>query len=160
LEVVEDCFVAAGRLEECSGWAVGYAQVVTLAICEERHESKVPPTSSPSSVHGPTKIRFGSCRVGSLSSFSCAFMMSKKSAKSQKEQSTYEYRDIVLAKVRGYPPWPGMVCHLHASRPSMTFLASCSQVVDPDSVPSTVSKERPGSKKTSFYCVRFFPAGD
>ena len=34
--------------------------------------------------------------------------MSKKGSKAPKE-STYEYRDIVLAKVRGYPPWPGMV---------------------------------------------------
>jgi hypothetical protein len=35
--------------------------------------------------------------------------MSKKAGKSQKEQSSYEVRDIVLAKVRGFPPWPGMV---------------------------------------------------
>lgn len=32
-----------------------------------------------------------------------------KGSKSDKE-TTYEFRDIVLAKVRGYPPWPGMVC--------------------------------------------------
>ena len=31
-----------------------------------------------------------------------------KGSKSDKE-TTYEIRDIVLAKVRGYPPWPGMV---------------------------------------------------
>jgi hypothetical protein len=31
-----------------------------------------------------------------------------KGSKSDKE-TTYEFRDIVLAKVRGYPPWPGMV---------------------------------------------------
>jgi hypothetical protein len=31
-----------------------------------------------------------------------------KGSKSDKE-ATYEFRDIVLAKVRGYPPWPGMV---------------------------------------------------
>lgn len=30
---------------------------------------------------------------------------------SAKEQS-YEFRDVVLAKVRGYPPWPGMVSAL------------------------------------------------
>ena len=37
--------------------------------------------------------------------------MSKKGAKAQpqnKEQS-YDIRDVVLAKVRGFPPWPGMV---------------------------------------------------
>ena len=31
-----------------------------------------------------------------------------KGSKSDKE-TTYDFRDIVLAKVRGYPPWPGMV---------------------------------------------------
>ncbi|KAK2464792.1 hypothetical protein APHAL10511_003210 [Amanita phalloides] len=67
--------------------------------------------------------------------------MSKKSAKAPKEVSSYETRDVVLGKVRGYPPWPGMV-------------------VDPESVPPTVLKERPASKKATFYCVRFFPTGD
>ncbi|KAH7913286.1 hypothetical protein BJ138DRAFT_969298, partial [Hygrophoropsis aurantiaca] len=67
--------------------------------------------------------------------------MSKKGAKTQQVEATYDERDIVLAKVRGYPPWPGMV-------------------VDPGSAPSGVVKERPSGKKTSFYCVRFFPAGD
>lgn len=71
--------------------------------------------------------------------------MSKKGAKAQppnKEQS-YEIRDVVLAKVRGFPPWPGMI-------------------VDPDSVPEAVAKERPNAKtkKGNWYCVRFFPAGD
>jgi hypothetical protein len=31
-----------------------------------------------------------------------------RGSRSDKE-TTYEFRDIVLAKVRGYPPWPGMV---------------------------------------------------
>ncbi|KAG6860774.1 hypothetical protein C0995_007678 [Termitomyces sp. Mi166 len=69
--------------------------------------------------------------------------MSKKSAKSapkDKQVATYHERDIVLGKVRGFPPWPGMV-------------------VDPDSVPPAVQQERPG-KKSNFYCVQFFPAGD
>ena len=35
------------------------------------------------------------------------FTMSKK-AKTPKE-TKYDFRDVVLAKVRGYPPWPGMV---------------------------------------------------
>ena len=38
--------------------------------------------------------------------------MSKKGGKGQtkeiKDQS-YNVRDVVLAKIRGYPPWPGMV---------------------------------------------------
>ncbi|KAI6021522.1 hypothetical protein BKA83DRAFT_162261 [Pisolithus microcarpus] len=67
--------------------------------------------------------------------------MSKRAAKNQEPEATYTERDIVLAKVRGFPPWPGMV-------------------VNPDSVPPSVSKERPTGKKATFYCVRFFPAGD
>ncbi|KAI0283215.1 hypothetical protein BC826DRAFT_1093840 [Russula brevipes] len=63
-----------------------------------------------------------------------------KGSKSDKETS-YELRDIVLAKVRGYPPWPGMV-------------------VDPQAVSKEVLRERPQNKKSSFYCVRFFPKGD
>ncbi|KAI9508598.1 hypothetical protein F5148DRAFT_979523 [Russula earlei] len=63
-----------------------------------------------------------------------------KGSKSDKE-TTYEFRDIVLAKVRGYPPWPGMV-------------------VDPQNVSKEVLRERPQNKKSSFYCVRFFPKGD
>lgn len=30
-------------------------------------------------------------------------------ASKQKEEFTYEIRDIVLAKIRGYPSWPAMV---------------------------------------------------
>ncbi|GLB44947.1 putative PWWP domain containing protein [Lyophyllum shimeji] len=67
--------------------------------------------------------------------------MSKKSTKAApKDVSTYSERDIVLGKVRGYPPWPGMI-------------------VDPDSVPDAVQAERP-AKKANFYCVQFFPTGD
>lgn len=92
--------------------------------------------------------------------------MSKKSAKSAKETASYETRDIVLGKVRGYPPWPGMVgsrvCSLAYLNPyffSSLFICLL-QVVDPDSVPPLVLKERPTTKKTHFYCVRFFPTGD
>lgn len=53
----------------------------------------------------------------------------------------YKLGDIVLAKVRGYPQWPG-------------------RLVDPETVPDLVARERPPSKKTKFYAVRFFPAGD
>ena len=34
------------------------------------------------------------------------------------------------------------------------------QIVDPDSVTKAVAKDRPKSAKTTFYCVRFYPAGD
>ncbi|KAF8868464.1 hypothetical protein BD779DRAFT_1676673 [Infundibulicybe gibba] len=67
--------------------------------------------------------------------------MNKKAAKTPKEVLCYEIRDVVLGKVRGYPPWPGMV-------------------VDPETIPAVVAKERPGGKKTNFYCVQFFPTGD
>ncbi|KZT10579.1 uncharacterized protein LAESUDRAFT_338768 [Laetiporus sulphureus 93-53] len=71
--------------------------------------------------------------------------MSKKGSKaqSQSKEQSYEVRDIVLAKVRGYPPWPGMI-------------------VNPESVPENVQNERPNAKtkKGNWYCVRFFPAGD
>ncbi|KAG5637495.1 hypothetical protein H0H81_004368 [Sphagnurus paluster] len=68
--------------------------------------------------------------------------MSKKNTKAAPKEvvSSYAERDIVLGKVRGFPPWPGMV-------------------VDPESVPAAVQLERP-AKKNNFYCVQFFPAGD
>ncbi|KAG8948463.1 hypothetical protein FRC04_009671 [Tulasnella sp. 424] len=68
-------------------------------------------------------------------------MSTKKASKAQAAEATYSVKDIVLAKVKGYPPWPAMV-------------------VDPENVAKHVKKERPISKKTTFYCVRFFPAGD
>jgi len=51
-----------------------------------------------------------------------------------------EVGDVVLAKIRGYPSWPGIV-------------------VEPEQVPIEVGRERPGKRQT-FYCVRFFPVGD
>lgn len=38
--------------------------------------------------------------------------MSKKGNKTQQPETSYTERDIVLAKVRGFPPWPGMVCRV------------------------------------------------
>ncbi|KAG5640837.1 hypothetical protein DXG03_006877 [Asterophora parasitica] len=44
--------------------------------------------------------------------------MSKKSTKAApKEVSSYAERDIVLGKVRGFPPWPGMVSFLGRLEP-------------------------------------------
>ncbi|TFY82828.1 hypothetical protein EWM64_g1181 [Hericium alpestre] len=65
--------------------------------------------------------------------------MNKKS-KAGKD-TKYEYRDVVLAKARGYPPWSSMV-------------------IDPDTVPGHVAWERLQNKKSNFYCVRFFPRGE
>jgi hypothetical protein len=67
--------------------------------------------------------------------------MSKKGPKNTEPDTAYAERDIVLAKVRGFPAWPGMV-------------------VNPENVPPAVRKERPAGKKSTFHCVRFFPAGD
>ncbi|KAI5121573.1 hypothetical protein M0805_000753 [Coniferiporia weirii] len=67
--------------------------------------------------------------------------MSKKAAAKTKDEITYDLRDVVLAKIRGYPPWPALVA-------------------DPENVPKEVARERPAGKKQTFYCVRFFPAGD
>jgi len=71
--------------------------------------------------------------------------MSKKSSKAKASHSAHNYQpnDVVLAKLRGYPPWPGMI------------------VEDAD-VPTHVSKERPAVKKGpgNSFCIRFFPAGD
>ncbi|KAG8864527.1 hypothetical protein FRB96_005030 [Tulasnella sp. 330] len=68
-------------------------------------------------------------------------MSSKKTSKAPATENKYNQGDVVLAKIRGYPPWPAMI-------------------VDPEKVSKTVKKEKPVSKKTTFYCVRFFPAGD
>ena len=38
--------------------------------------------------------------------------MSKKAPKNNEPETNYAERDIVLAKVRGFPPWPGMVCRV------------------------------------------------
>ena len=39
--------------------------------------------------------------------------MSKKGGKTQPKEQTYETRAVLLAKVRGYPPWPGIVSTYH-----------------------------------------------
>ncbi|EIM80969.1 uncharacterized protein STEHIDRAFT_161976 [Stereum hirsutum FP-91666 SS1] len=65
----------------------------------------------------------------------------KGSSAKESASAKYELRDIVLGKMRGFPPWPGMV-------------------VDPESVGPAVSKEKPQNKKQTFYCVKFFPKGD
>ncbi|OCF38953.1 hypothetical protein I317_07247 [Kwoniella heveanensis CBS 569] len=56
------------------------------------------------------------------------------------EKSSYDIGDIVLARLRGYPPWPA-------------------RIADPETIPRNVLKQRPG-KNPSIYCCQFFPAGD
>ncbi|VDC04998.1 unnamed protein product [Peniophora sp. CBMAI 1063] len=65
----------------------------------------------------------------------------KKGNNKSAAAATYAYRDIVLGKVRGYQPWPGMV-------------------IDPDTAPPAVAAERPSKGGKSHYCVKFFPKGD
>ncbi|KAJ6453420.1 hypothetical protein C8R47DRAFT_1168192 [Mycena vitilis] len=65
----------------------------------------------------------------------------RRSSSAKKVAETFETRDIVLAKVRGFPAWPGIV-------------------VDPDAVPKAVVKKRPATKKSTVYAIRFFAAGD
>ncbi|KAK7036930.1 hypothetical protein R3P38DRAFT_3480771 [Favolaschia claudopus] len=67
-------------------------------------------------------------------------MGARENAEKQ-DPNVFNFREIVLAKVRGFQPWPAMV-------------------VDPQSVPQLAATARPLSKKSPDYCVRFFPAGD
>ncbi|KAK4054265.1 hypothetical protein OIV83_001291 [Microbotryomycetes sp. JL201] len=53
---------------------------------------------------------------------------------------TYETGDVVLGKLKGYPAWPG-------------------HIVDNESAPPKVRKEKPAKSKSS-YLVQFFPTGD
>ncbi|WVQ84486.1 hypothetical protein IAT38_006638 [Cryptococcus sp. DSM 104549] len=63
----------------------------------------------------------------------------KPAAKPAAELS-FTIGDIVLARLRGFPPWPA-------------------RIADPETVPRNVAKQRPG-KNPSIYCCQFFPAGD
>ncbi|KAF9474736.1 Tudor/PWWP/MBT [Pholiota conissans] len=65
----------------------------------------------------------------------------KSAAKSAKEVRQYVIGDPVLGKMRGYPPWPGIV-------------------VDPADAPPAVQQQQPPNKKSSAYCILFFPMGD
>ncbi|GAA5981213.1 hypothetical protein JCM5350_006063 [Sporobolomyces pararoseus] len=66
---------------------------------------------------------------------------SSKSAPAAPEApATYKESDIVLAKVKGYPSWPG-------------------RVVDASSASKKVLKEKPVKGK-NLYLVQFFPTGD
>ncbi|KAJ7120749.1 hypothetical protein C8R43DRAFT_1076862 [Mycena crocata] len=57
------------------------------------------------------------------------------------DSETFDTREIVLGKMLGWQPWPGMV-------------------VDPATVPKAVRKERPANDNDAVYVVRFFPDGD
>lgn len=63
---------------------------------------------------------------------------SGSAVRAAREPSVYHVGDVVLGKVRGYAPWPGIVSN-------------------PDSVPENVKADRPANKKATFYCIRFFP---
>ncbi|GMK56366.1 hypothetical protein CspeluHIS016_0302060 [Cutaneotrichosporon spelunceum] len=55
------------------------------------------------------------------------------------EVAKCEYGDIVLARLRGFPPWPA-------------------RITDPDNLPANVLALRP--KNPAFQCAQFFPVGD
>ncbi|CDW99151.1 hypothetical protein [Sporisorium scitamineum] len=67
----------------------------------------------------------------------------KKSKEAQLNSTSakFQVNDVVLAKVRGFPAWPGIV-------------------MDDENVPSAVLKERPIVKHRDLYTIRFFPAAD
>ena len=55
--------------------------------------------------------------------------------------SEYRVGDVVLAKIRGFPAWPGII-------------------VDDADVPAAVRAEKPSSKQAPLFTIRFFPAAD
>ncbi|KAH8922419.1 Tudor/PWWP/MBT [Atractiella rhizophila] len=65
-------------------------------------------------------------------------MSAKKSTKGGDDHK-YAVGDVVLAKVKGYPSWPG-------------------KLVDPESAPEKVKADKGAS--SSKFLVKFFPAGD
>ncbi|KJA23393.1 hypothetical protein HYPSUDRAFT_163339 [Hypholoma sublateritium FD-334 SS-4] len=67
--------------------------------------------------------------------------MSKKAPKSAKEVRKYNIGDPVLGKMRGYAPWPGII-------------------VDPADAPPVVQRDQPPNKRSTTYCILFFPQGD
>ncbi|KIM45736.1 hypothetical protein M413DRAFT_66307 [Hebeloma cylindrosporum] len=67
--------------------------------------------------------------------------MSKKSTKNAKESRAYDVGEAVLGKIRGYPPWPGII-------------------IDAGDAPPAVLNDQPPNKKANFHCVMFFPAGE
>ncbi|BEI81042.1 hypothetical protein CcaverHIS002_0202020 [Cutaneotrichosporon cavernicola] len=62
-----------------------------------------------------------------------------KKGPAPQEVAKCEYGDIVLARLRGFPPWPA-------------------RITDPESLPANVLALRP--KNPAFQCAQFFPVGD
>ncbi|CBQ72385.1 conserved hypothetical protein [Sporisorium reilianum SRZ2] len=65
----------------------------------------------------------------------------EKKSKEACTSAKFQVNDVVLAKVRGFPAWPGIV-------------------MADENVPSAVLKERPIIKHRDLYTIRFFPAAD
>lgn len=57
------------------------------------------------------------------------------------EEESYKVGDVVLAKIKGFPAWPGII-------------------MDDADVPSAVCREKPASKNANLFTIRFFPAAD
>ncbi|WFD00808.1 hypothetical protein MYAM1_003560 [Malassezia yamatoensis] len=56
-------------------------------------------------------------------------------------QAEYRVGNVVLAKIRGFPAWPGII-------------------VDDQDVPAAVRAEKPANKNANLYTIRFFPTAD
>lgn len=70
----------------------------------------------------------------------------------------------VLAKVKGWPGWPGMVIAIPKNVEILPLIFGC-QIVSPELMPpdlqAEIKQDRPVGKRTKDYvCVRFFPIGD
>ncbi|WVQ66995.1 uncharacterized protein L199_005187 [Kwoniella botswanensis] len=102
----------------------------TAAATEEKPKSSSPLKKPPSS-----KPRGRPSTGGGASN-----KKSTASANNNDEKRNFEVGEIVLARLRGYPPWPA-------------------RIANPDTLPRNVLKQRPG-KNPLIFCCQFFPAGD
>ncbi|KAK4685938.1 hypothetical protein P7C73_g4197, partial [Tremellales sp. Uapishka_1] len=65
---------------------------------------------------------------------------SKKAPVIDSSSKSFSIGDMVLGRLKGYPPWPA-------------------RIANPEEVPSKVAATRPG-KSSHIFCVQFFQAGD
>ncbi|KAJ3491935.1 hypothetical protein NLI96_g351 [Meripilus lineatus] len=64
--------------------------------------------------------------------------MSKKGSKEKPKEQSYDVRDVVLAKVRGFPPWPGMSVRTQRARKVSGIVSGSSQLATSKSLFSVV----------------------
>ncbi|KAK6909424.1 hypothetical protein I204_01287 [Kwoniella mangroviensis CBS 8886] len=125
-----DASAPAETVEKPSSSSAPAPAPATAAATEEQPKSSSPNKKPPSS-----KPRGRPSTGGGASN--------KKStavANNNDEKRNFEVGEIVLARLRGYPPWPA-------------------RIANPDTLPRNVLKQRPG-KNPLIFCCQFFPAGD